>query len=88
MLLGKHCTIDCQDQINKIALKLKSMDTNYNACRNILKYKLKRIDSFVENRCNFSIINVLFPHIWQTKPKRDDPNYKIWSTKVTVFLKM
>ena len=53
------------------------MDTNYNACRNILKYNLKKIDSFFKNRSNFNCLNLLFPHTWQIKPHRKDKNYKV-----------
>ena len=37
----KHFLIDCPGQQNKTALILNPMDTNYNACRNILKYKFQ-----------------------------------------------
>ena len=52
-------------------------ETNYDACRNIRKYKLKRIDSFFKNRGNFNVINILFPHVWQIKQQKDDRNFKI-----------
>ena len=73
----KHYLIDCPGQQNKTALMLNPMDTNYNASRNILKYKLKKIDSFFKNRGNFNVNNLLFPHTWQLKPHKDDKNYKL-----------
>ena len=73
----KHYLIDCPGQTKKLALELNPLDTNYNACRNILKYKLKKIDSFFKNRVNFNVNNLLFPHTWQIKPCRDDINYKL-----------
>ena len=71
-----HYLIDCPGQQKKLALKMNSMETNYNACRNILKSKLKKIDSFWKNRANFNAINLLFPHTWQIKPQRNDKYYK------------
>ena len=56
---------------------MNSLETNYDACRNILKYKLKKIDSFWKNRANFNVINLLFPHVWQVKPQRNDIHYKM-----------
>ena len=73
----EHYLIDCPGQTKQITLKMNTLDTNYNASRNILKFKLKRIDSFFKNRANFNAINILFPHYWQLKPKRNDENYKI-----------
>ena len=70
--------IDCpgQTKLKKLALEMNSWETNFNASRNILEYKLKRIDSFFKNRANFNVINLLFPHVWQVKPQRKDKNYK------------
>ena len=74
----EHYLIDCNcPGQKKKTLELNPCNTNYNACRNILKYKLKKIDSFFKNRCNFNVVNLLFPHIWQVKPLRKDKNYKI-----------
>ena len=69
--------IDCPGQTKKLALEMNSWETNYNACRNILKYKLRRIDSYFKNRAHFNVINLLFPHTWQIKPQRKDKDYKI-----------
>ena len=73
----KHYLIDCPGQQNKSALEMNSWETNFNANRNIFKYKLKKIDSFFKNRANFNVINLLFPHTWQVKPIRKEKNYKI-----------
>ena len=73
----KHYLIDCPGQQSETTLILNPIDTNYNACRNILKYKLKKIDSFFKNRGNFNVNNLLFPHTWQSKSQRDDKNYKL-----------
>ena len=43
---------------------------------NVLKSKLKRIDIFFKNRSHFTSKNLLFPHSWQVRPYRKDPNYK------------
>ena len=72
-----HYLIDCPGQQNELALKMNSMESNFNACRNILKYKLKKIDSFWKNRSHFNVINLLFPHTWQVKRQRNDINYKV-----------
>ena len=61
-----HCLIDCPGQQNELVLKMNSMESNYDACRNTLKYKLKQIDSFWKNRANFNVNKLLFPHVWQT----------------------
>ena len=53
------------------------MESNYDACRNILTYKLKIIDSFWKNRANFNVINLLFPHAWKIKPQGNDNHYKV-----------
>ena len=79
----EHYLIDCPGQTKKKALELNPMDTNYNACRNILKYNLKKIDSFFKNRGNFNCLNLLFPHTWQIKPQRQDKNYKVKLTNGT-----
>ena len=73
----QHFLIDCGGQQHKLALEMNSMETNYNASRNIFKQRLKKIDSFFKNRANFNVINILFPHTWQIKPQRNDKNYKI-----------
>ena len=52
-----HYLIDSTGQKNELALKMNSMESNYDACRNILKYKLKRTDSFWKNRANFNVIS-------------------------------
>ena len=72
----EHYLIDCLGQTKKLALEMNSWEINFNASRNILKCKLKRIDSFFNNRANFNVINLLFPHVWQVKPRRKDINYK------------
>ena len=50
---------------------MNSLETNYNASRNISKYKSKNIDSFYKNRGNFNVINLLFSHVWQIKQLKD-----------------
>ena len=72
----EHYLIDCAGQTDQMALRYNPMDTNYNASRNILKARLRRIDSFFRNRSNFNVQNLLFPHTWQVKPSRDDQYYK------------
>ena len=68
----EYYLIDCLGLTNTMALEMNPMDTNYNAWRNILKYKLKIIDSCLKNRDNFNHINLLFHHIWQIKQQRND----------------
>ena len=72
-----HYLIDCPGQQNELGLKMNSMESNYDVCRNILKCKLKKIDSFWKNRANFNTINLVFSHTWQIKPQRNDHNYKM-----------
>ena len=55
---------------------IKSIGHNYNASRNILKHRLKRIESFFKNLGNFNVVNLLFPHKWQVKPHKNDKNCK------------
>ena len=45
----EHFLIDCPGQTNETALKLNPMDTNYNASRNISKYKLKELIHFLKS---------------------------------------
>ena len=73
----EHYLIDCPGQQKKSALEMNSWETNFDACRNIFKSKLKRIDSFFKNRANFNVVNLLFPHTWQVKPVRKEKDYKI-----------
>ena len=73
----EHFLIDCPGQSNILSLALNWMDCDYNICRNKLKSRLKRIDIFFKNKSHFTVSNLLFPHSWQKRPYRSDPNYKI-----------
>ena len=54
-----------------MALRMNPFAVNYNAIRNILIGRLKRISVFFKYRINFTVQNLLFPHSWQLKPYRD-----------------
>ena len=72
----EHYLIDCSGQTNVSAERMNPFDTNYNANRNILKSRLKKIDSYFKNQAHFNVISLLFPHSWQQKPLKSDEFYK------------
>ena len=41
-----------------------------------MRKKLRKIDIFFKYEENFTAVNILYPHIWQIKPKKKDENYK------------
>ena len=44
--------------------------------RKKLRKELRKITIFFKYEINFKAKNILFPHSWQTKPRRKDKNYK------------
>ena len=49
---------------------------NYSGYRKRLRKELRKIDVFFKYEENFTAVNILFPHIWQIKPKKKEMNYQ------------
>ena len=71
----EHFIMECPGITDQLTLSLSRKNVNYNVCRNRLRKKVRGIACFFKNPANFTIINLLFPHIWQLKPYRDDMDY-------------
>ena len=76
----EHYLIDCPGQTNQMGLDMNPWDRNYNILRNLLKYRLKKQCVFFKQKQNFTVQNLLFPHIWQVNPLKED-KYKIEKKK-------
>ena len=71
-----HYLIDCPGFTNRIELDLFINNKNFTILRNKMKKELRKITVFFKQEINFNARNILFPHIWQLKPKRKDENYQ------------
>ena len=60
-----HYLMECTGYSDPFIRSLYRHNMDFNAVRNKLKKKLKKIDIFFKNPRNFTTINILFPHIWQ-----------------------
>ena len=60
-----------------IILSCSNKVKNYNKIRKKFRKKLKEIDVFFKSEINFNAKNILFPHTWQLKPKKDNKNYQL-----------
>ena len=62
-----HFLLDCPGYTDKFAQQLFKNNVDYNIQRNKLKKELRKITIFFKHERNFTIQNLLFPHIWQRK---------------------
>ena len=69
-----HFLLDCKGASEAIA-SLHKDNVNYEEARQQMRKRLRDIAIFYKNDKNFNVHNLLFPHIWQGAPKRDQ-NYK------------
>ena len=78
----EHYLIDCNGVTDKLQLDLNPNAINYNAMRNIFKFRLKSLSIFFKNPMNFTTRNILFPHCLQRKPSRDGLSSKEYKQKL------
>ena len=71
-----HFLIDCPGFTNQALIKLHKRAVNYNIVRNRLRRNLRKLDPFFRQPINFTIQNILFPHMWQIQPSYDDKDRK------------
>ena len=62
-----HFLMKCPGVTEKMHQKLHKNNVNYNMHRLILQRKLRKITVFFKNGLNFTVQNILFPHIWQRR---------------------
>ena len=70
-----HYLIDCVGYKHSVELDLHKDNVDFTIVRKKLRNKLKNIAIFFRNQANFTVENILFPHIWQCKPKYGNKNY-------------
>ena len=71
-----HFLIECPGFTDKIMMSYHKNNRNYDGFRKKLRKNLRKIDVFFKYEENFNAVNLLFPHIWQIKPKKKDINYQ------------
>ena len=71
-----HFLTECPGFTDEIQMSYNRNNRNYVGYRKNLRKRLRKIDIFFKYEENFTAVNMLYPHIWQTKPKRKDENYK------------
>ena len=77
---GKCINCKCNETISHYILECNMFDQQ----RKILFKKLRKIDIKFKNRNNVSIIEILFPHIWQINYTKDlDSDYKLKNDRNT-----
>ena len=62
-----HYLLDCKGCRNDMIKSLHKNNVSYDGFRNTLKKELKKISSFFKNPSQFTVRNILFPHVWQRK---------------------
>ena len=69
-----HFLLDCPGSSEAVA-SLHKDSVNYTKARLQMRKRLRDIAIFYKDEKNFNVRNLLFPHIWQGSPKRDE-NFK------------
>ena len=62
-----HYLMDCPGVTNPMHIKLNRKNANFDNHRWKLQKELRKISVFFKNGLNFSVQNILFPHIWQRR---------------------
>ena len=59
--------IKCPGVTDEMHQKLNKNNVDYNKRRLIVRKRLRKIAVFFKNEFNFTVQNILFPHIWQRR---------------------
>ena len=71
----EHFLLDCKGNKNKFVIYHNEYELDYDIIRNNFRKNLVKQARFFKQECNFNIINILFPNVWQQDPIKTNPKY-------------
>ena len=63
----------CHGSQSEYANHHNENEMDYNKIRMKLRKELRKVSIFFKEEKNFNILNILFPQIWQSNPKKTNP---------------